>query len=368
MTKPGRRRVSRIGLVAGLFVAALVPAGASLAPAAPAAAEWCAKKYVGGGDHVPAGHEVSEPERYPKQLLDEKLLKAPGPWCLYLTAKNEDTSQKYISNGQLAQTWNMRPDFITLTVGGENTTIVDLITKCFDKVKDHDFLGANTCAATVRGNTSAFQNLANNLATIFQGYKNLMSGRPGLVVAVTNYPNPYPSASSASSNVPQLCPPLVDTAQTCSTRWAQLPPALTQLDEAIKKLNTTIADAVEPFTIATQGRFVMVDVYEKMRDHCMKMDVSIFTTVNHGQYTDAHNSQKDFGCSDPWFVAGSVGTKIPDYLEPASNGVLLTKTQTTSGMGVHPDVDGHDCMSDLVWEATKIKLGVPEAPSHEACQ
>lgn len=38
----------------------------------------------------------------------------------------------------------MRPDLHTITLGEQNSTIVNLIKSCFDKVKDHDFLGALT--------------------------------------------------------------------------------------------------------------------------------------------------------------------------------------------------------------------------------
>jgi hypothetical protein len=41
---------------------------------------------------------------------------------------------------------------------------------------------------------------------------------------------------------------LIDTIITCTVRWVQLPPALELLDQAIKKLNTTIQNAVKPFT------------------------------------------------------------------------------------------------------------------------
>lgn len=345
-------------LVAGVFVALLTP---------PAEAVDCARRYVAGGDHLPAGHDVSTTERFPNQLLDEKLTKSPGPWCLFNTAANGTTSSSYISGGQLAQSWNLRPDLITLTVGGENTPIVNLVTSCFDKVKDHDFYGANACAAAVLANGTAWTNLKNNLVSILNTYKTQMAGRPGLVVAVTGYPNPFPTATSAIVDMPLLCVPLIDTTLTCTARWSALPPALEVIDQAVNKLNATIKSAVEPFAVASQGRFVFVDVYPKMRDHCMKMDVSIKTTVYHGTYTDAHDSSRDFGCSDPWFVEGTMGFGIPTYLDPAATGVLMTKTQTTSGMGVHPDEDGADCISDLVWEAVKIKLGVPEPPATDVC-
>ncbi len=229
----------------------------------------------------------------------------------------------------------MRPDLLAIQLGEQNSGIVDLIKSCFDKVKDHDFTGANVCAAAILGNSSLWTNLQNNYTTILQQTRIMMSQRPGLVVAVVNYPNPYPSATSATTNVPLLCTPLIDTAITCTTRWAQFPPALVTIDQAFQKLNDTLKNALAPFQAGPNGnRWVYVDVYSKFKDHCMKMDVSIKTTVNHGQYTDQHDSEKDFGCSSPWFIEGSTGTKIPDYLDPAADGVLVTKSQTTTGMGV----------------------------------
>jgi hypothetical protein len=46
--------------------------------------------------------------------------------------------------------------------------------------------------------------------------------------------------------------------------------------------------------------------------------------------------------------------------------VLIKATQTTKKMGIYPNEDGHDCIADLIWEATKVRMGVQEAPE-EAC-
>lgn len=91
-----------------------------------------------------------------------------------------------------------------------------------------------------------------------------------------------------------------------------------------------------------------------------------------------HNSPKvNFGCSEAWFKAGDDGTAIPFYLDPAAIGVLIDRSQTTSGMGVHPNDDGNKCISDLIWEADtlepgvtplKWKLSIPEAPKTDICQ
>jgi hypothetical protein len=343
-------------------------------------AQDCARRLVAGGDHYPAGHEIEESERYPNHLLEDHLKKW-GPWCNYDIAKDGTTSTTYITGGQLAQTWNLRPDLITLTVGEENTTIVKLVTDCFDKVKDHDFSGGTACAAAILANSSLWSNLNLNLTTIQQQYRVILAGRPKLAIAVTGYPNPYPKALDATLKIAELCPLLIDTAITCTIRWAQLPPALEVIDQVFVKLNKTIEDAVKPFAIGAAGRFVYVDTYTKMRDHCMKMEVEIKTKVEHPEEEGVvhdHNSLKvNFGCSDPWFKAGDDGTAIPNYLEPAVPGILIQKSQTTSGMGVHPNDSGNKCISDLIWEADtldpgvtplKWKLSIPEAPSSSICQ
>ena len=374
-TRRSRGRMGRLVRVVALLaipIALLFPAPSLQPP--PVQAVDCALRYVAGGDHIPAGHEVDEVQRYPSHLLNDHL-STWGPWCVYNTAENEATSRSYITGGQLATAWNMRPDLITLTLGGEDAQIVKLITDCFDKVKDHDFTEANVCAATVLGNTTLWTTLKNNLTYTLQQYRMIQAGRPNLIVAVTGYPNPYPKALEATAKIALLCVPLIDTIPTCTVRWAQLPPALIVLDEAIKKLNATIKEAVEPFRIGSRERIVFVDVYEKMRDHCMEMKVTIKTKVEHPEQEGAvhqHDSPEvNFGCDDTWFVKGDDGTKTPFYLDPAALGILIDRSQTTKGMGVHPNDDGHDCISDLIFEFDTIepgvtplkwKLRIPEAP------
>ena len=373
----GRAAIAR--LAAGVLAASgLLVATASL-PAAGADPPICGRNYVAGGDHVPAGHEVSEDERYPEKLIE--LHGATYGFCVFNLAENETTSTTYISETQLATTWNRQADFITLTVGGENGGIVDLIDSCFDKLKDHDFTGANLCAAGVLANTSAWNQLKVDLTTTLQQYRMIMAGRPQLVVAVTGYPNPYPAPLAATAKIPLLCTPLIDTIPTCLVRWLQLPPALATLDAAFKFLNSAIKAAVRPYQLGPSGnRFVFVDTYTKLRDHCMEMQVEIKTKVEHPEEEGAvhdHNSPEvNFGCSDPWFVKGDDGTAKPNYLLPAALGILIEWSQTTKGMGIHPNADGHACIANLIWEADTIdpgttplkwKLGVPEAPNSDIC-
>lgn len=381
MILPKRSGIARLVVLSlllnGLFISA--------APAPAAAAldidGVCGKRYIAAGDHIPAGHEVSKVERFPSQLREDHL--AAFGWCSMNIAVNEATSATYITGGQLSQTRNLWPDLITLTVGEENTTIVNLVNSCFDKVKDHDFTEANVCAAQILANSTLWSSLTSNLTTTLAAYKIIMAGRPQLVVAVTGYPNPYPDALDVTPKIVELCVPLIDNIAPCTIRWAQLPPALVTIDQVFKKLNTTIQNSLKPFQAGPSGnRYVFVDTYTKTRDHCMKMDVEMKTTVEHpeleGQVHHHNNlTSVSFGCDDPWYVEGSDGTKVPNYLAPSTPGVLIDKSQTTKGMGIHPDADGHQCIADLIWEADTIdpgttplkwKLSVPEAADADICQ
>lgn len=361
---------------------ALLAAAVTVAMPTNAFAQGCGLHYVAAADDIPAGHDVSESDRYPNQLYDNHL-KTWGAWCEYDIAKNGTTSSTYITGGQLAQTWNYRPDLITLTVGEQNSTVVDLVDSCFDKVKSHDFSGASACASAILANTSVWNSMTSNLTTTFQQYRVIMAGRPRLVVAVTGYPNPYPKTSTASEKIADLCTPLIHTTLTCTIRWVQLPPALELIDQVFKKLNKTIADAVAPFAYSSQGRFVYVNTYDKMRDHCMKMEVKFKTLTELYPIPPGDTDERDndtavnFGCSEPWFKAGDDGTDTPWYLIPAIDGILLEESQTTSGMGVYPNKDGQKCIADLIWEADTIdpgtsplkwKLGIPEAPKSDICK
>lgn len=344
-------------------------------PKTDVAGQDCARRYVAGGDGVADGKHASDSTRYSEQLVNEhaKPSPAPGPWCLFNTAEDPTTSEDYFKKGnpsQQAIAWDLRPDLITLTLGRQNTTIVDQIDKCFKNVKDHDFLEANTCALLVLNVPTHWTDLQKHLAEILNTYKIQMAGNPGLVVAVTGYFNPYPQATDVATKIPQFCTKLVDTMATCLARWVLLPPALVTLDLVVKKLNTTIEEVVKRFTEGSQGRFVFVNPYDNFKSHCMQMKVEIKTTVYHPTNTvHDHNTDKDFGCDDTWIASdGTTGMKSPFlYLTPAATGVLIMATQTTKEMGFNPNEKGHDCIADMIWEAVKHKLKVEEPPQ-EACK
>jgi hypothetical protein len=336
----------------------------------------CAKRYVAQGDGVVVGTDIgndsgNQHDRYSDKLLKDDLQPITGlttgtVWCLYNTATDPATTDSFIqgSNSQQSQAWNLKPDLITLQLGRQNNSIVDQVDKCFKNVKDHDFAEANTCALAVFGNTTAWQKLTKDLGGILNAYKTQMAGNPTMVVAVLGYYNPYPTATSVATKIPAFCNQLVDTIPTCIARWILLPPALVTLDQVVKKLNSTISAVVQNFIVASQGRFFFINPYDKFKDHCMTMKVTIKTTVYHPTNDPDHHDtdETDFGCKKNWVVSdGNDGTKSPfPYLTPATDGVLLLATQTTKEMGINPNKKGHMCLEQLIWETVKNKLGVPQ--------
>jgi hypothetical protein len=263
----------------------------------------------------------------------------------------------------------MRPDLLTLQLGLQNTTIVNLVTSCFDKIKDHDFSGGNTCAQQVLNNQSLFDNLKNNFTTIFQQTRIMASQRPALVIALINYANPYPQADKAQEKIPDLCKKPEDSETSCLQRWNELPPALRTIDQVFQKLNQTLKDSLAPFWAGSNGwRWVYVDIYPKFKDHEMKMDVTLrddevcHLCGTEDEYFDNHEGSKNIGTDEPWWIEGSDGTKFPEYLlipdqrhDPPV--VVLQVSQTTKGMSVWVNADGQQCIADAIWEADTIYPG-----------
>ena len=335
--------------------------------------------YVAAGDDIPKGHDLDDDgSRYPEQLVEDHI-KTPG-WCLYNQGQDGQTSSAFITDGGLSNAYNKRPDLLTIQLGEQNDPLAKILNDCFDKVKDHQFLDASSCAAQILANTSLWDNMKKNYTTILQQTRIMAFQRPRLVIAVVNYPNPFPQAQDVVAPFSLMCTKLVDTIPTCLQRWAQMPAALTVIDQVFQKLNQTLQEAMAPFQAGPNGsRWVYVDVYPKFKNHCMTMKVSIFTTVFHPPSTvDTHNStDNNIGCSENWFTETYSGNRIPDYLPPASNGVLLTYTQTTTSMGKYPNADGHQCIADAIWEADTIepgttplkwKLGYGEESTTDYCQ
>src|SRR5688572_14353889 len=83
--------------------------------------------YVAAGDDIPAGHDLDDDSaRYPEQLLEDHLI-SPG-WCLYNQGTDGQTSKEFILDGGLSNAYNKRPDLLTIQLGEQNDTVVNLIT------------------------------------------------------------------------------------------------------------------------------------------------------------------------------------------------------------------------------------------------
>src|SRR3954454_25241136 len=195
----GRRRQAAATLLLGLALSSVLLLFSGGRATTAAALAGC-RIYVASGDDVAAGHDLNDnSKRYPEQFVADHI-KSPG-WCVFNQGKNGQTSSSYISGGGLASAYNMRPDLLTLQLGEQNSTVVNLIKDCFDKVKDHDFTGASTCASGILGNSSLWTDMRNNYTTILQQTRIMMSQRPQLVVAVVNYPTPDPHADTATAKI-----------------------------------------------------------------------------------------------------------------------------------------------------------------------
>src|SRR4051812_16678529 len=159
-------RMRTFTLLLALVVTAAAFAVSSVTTPVASGAAGC-RIYVASGDDIPAGHDLNDDaSRYPEKLLADHLI-SPG-WCVYNQGKNGQTSSSYISGGGMSSAYNMRPDLLTIQLGEQNTPMVNAITSCFDKIKDHDFSGGNACAAQVLGNSSLWSNMTNNFTYILQ--------------------------------------------------------------------------------------------------------------------------------------------------------------------------------------------------------
>jgi hypothetical protein len=379
-------RWSRSALLAA--AAASVAAGAALVTPggpAPAGADTCARYYVATGDGVVYGSDADDNGKqdlntaYPQKLLDNFLKPTPsgsGPWCLKNVSYDPTTTDSYVNdkqNGQISTQQGLgayyKPTLVTVMVGRQNDGIVSSVTTCLDNIKHHSFVEANACALGVLANKSAFDKLTKDLSGILGKYQTQMSGNPKLVVAVPSYYNPYPHATDVATTIPTFCAQVVDTIPGCIARWVLLPPALVTLDQVVKQLNSTIQAVVQKFATGNQGRFVYVNTYDEMNDHCMTMNVTIHTKVYHPPSTvDQHDTSDPtrYGCSSTWIGTDgkdvNVGLEPFTYLPPAVDGVLIYADHTTKDLGVNPNDKGHTCIATLIWAAVYQKLGYPASP------
>jgi lysophospholipase L1-like esterase len=419
----------------------------SMSPPAPVAAQsgGCFSQYVATGDAVAAGAGLPAAQSYPGRLLNDHLKRVNPTWCLINVAAPGATSSGYSpgNNSQLALAHRAQPELITITLGQQDPTIVGMVDTCMTELKNLDIRGARACIEAIESDTVLWNAFRNNLNSILSAYRQL-AGRahPNLVVAVTNYYNPYPSSEGIDARIAGACALVPSVSVSCGMHFVDpiigsgnLGETLDAADRVIRKLNTTIASVMQPVTQGTQGRFVLVDIYPRFREHCTALDVRLHDfwilrlppapplpisenglvpavipfpsplPFEPGIPNPVTGAFVPFGCSDwgvviesnSWMQEGPTATGfvgifpfnflppgVPPPVTELPGGIPLTGNwalnpgQSLIGffveadyevrnVGVHPNATGQKCIADLIWEAVKQKLGVPEAPRTPAC-
>ena len=139
-------------------------------PSRPSPPPGC-RIYVADGDDIPTGHDLNDDRRpLPGEAARGTTSCRPG-WCLLQPGKNGQTSSAYISRAagpehlQPAARTSSRSSSASRTRRGRWTSS----TRCFDKIKDHDFNRRERVRGTdPRQPPSLWTSMTNNYTTILQ--------------------------------------------------------------------------------------------------------------------------------------------------------------------------------------------------------
>jgi sugar lactone lactonase YvrE len=341
----------------------------------------CRNAYMAGGDSIPFGADLTSGLNYPAHLLNDHLVKLNSNWCLKNSAQSGASTPDYICGGptvgcivagsdepegssenedapQLSPTLKSNPDLITITLGVDNKVLPTMTATCIPDLLAGNSDGAERCESGILSDKAAWSGLSSDFAQVLAAYQQLMASRPNLVVAVTNYYDPMPT-NVRDDAVKDFCTQLGFLAKTfrnaegqCRSALDQFRPTLKKMDDIIVKLNSTLKAAATPFVKSSGGRLVFVNIHDAFAGHCSAINLGIDAGLLGGS---AHGN---LGCSSSWVVQAPSGSGTTQQ-----NGYKLIY----SGIGVHPNDAGHSCISNLIWEAVKAKLGSSEAPNTKPC-
>lgn len=321
-----------------------------------------AKQYAATGDSIAFGADLTSGSNYPTHLLGDHLTQLAS-YCLKNLAESGATTTNYRSGGgvftaQLQPAIDLKASLVTVTIGANNKVLPTLVNECLPKIVGLDFDGARTCANNINNDNNAWTSLSADLKTILNEYQQSLSSNPGLFVAITNYYNPMPPSIDAARQkafCDQLSP---GVAGKCNGMLGPLNGALGAMDSVLHKLNQKIAEAASPYT-SSSSHFIFVNVHDEFVGHCTIINLSVSLSPYGG------SASGNLGCesSQSWVEPATVQS---GGASQKKFGITWTASGTAQA-GVHPNDDGHTCISNLVWEAVKGRLGSSEPADSSPC-
>lgn len=317
--------------------------------------------YLATGDSIPSGVDLglscensappcnSFPDgAYPAKLgalLARPLVAVRNIACSGATTQEYRSTDK-CSRHQLADALAGEFDLITVTLGADND-VLPRLNSCSQLLLAGDVKKALTCEDTLLNDTSptVWPALASDAASIASSYNGFLDQHLHAVVVITGYYDPLPAAIS-QDKIDSLCnqlnffSKLFKSVKTCKAFIAQYQPALSKSSQIIDKLNLTLANSASPYLTRPDGRMVWVNPRFAFDDHCTTIQVLITGSVG--------TAAGDLGCAPTWITPNGQGHGTVSF-----QGMKVS----FAGVGVHPNDAGQRCLSNLIWEAAKSKLG-----------
>jgi len=323
----------------------------------------CAYQYVATGDSVAYGADMTTRIPYPDYLFNDHVKYLPGqPWCETNLAQSGAKTSHYINGeegftAQLQPAIDEDPRLVTITIGANNFVMTTLMDTCMPMAEKGGIRAATACIKEVFYDKKNiyWDPLRDDLRTILDGYLSSPDYATLDAIAVTGYYDPMPVMIS-DSHQNDLCNQFGNTkVRTSCNQWGtDLSTAMNWGYLTILKLNDTIKGVVDEYSAWYQGKLTFVDVDDQFAGHCSTFDTTITVLL-------VGSASLNLGCteSDSWIVANH--TKGTEGFWKK----LVFDASVTSG--VHPNEKGQQCISNLVWEAVKAKLGSWEPPVSDPC-
>jgi len=298
--------------------------------------------YVATGDSYPAGADVGGPgvedrtHAYPQLLADilhQRLSKSLSLDYSCSGATTTDyimASQCNWNNSQLALALGEKPDLVTITLGA-NDFLKPLNKQCLEPyfLKWLIPLWVRDCVSGILADGERWKYLEDSLRLTIANYRDDTNA----LVVLTNYPFPGGLRCDRASILVAAAGPLAAGAMFAHcTLYNVLVAPIVERDY-INRLNGIIESMP---AWSASPRVIVADIHAQFQGH-------------------------EFASADPWFAPfKAFKVELPlrrwRWLFPLP-GIY----------GVHPNAKGQQCIANVVWEATKAKLGSTEPPVADPC-